>query len=317
MILLAYLVMCLIFGTTFLAIKIGIDAGALPFLSAAVRFLAAGGILMLYCVWRGTARFSILWRRETLLTGFLLTFGTFSTLYWAEQYVESGLAAVLSATGPIMILLLQALLLKQRASSKSVAGCVIGFAGVILLMLPGLTLNVNRWWVLGCILVLIGELSYSSGALYSKKTMHRFHDTSPIALNAAQMLWGGILLLSLSLGTEHPGLSLPSGKAVGALLYLTIAGSMIGHTLFYWLVSKTNPVFPATWLYISPLIAMGLGIMLYNESFSWLTAAGAAVVLMGIILVNADALRALLTRSRKPAIAQSHSPAQAAKQPAN
>jgi drug/metabolite transporter (DMT)-like permease len=295
MILFGYLLMCLIFGTTFLAIKIGIDAGALPFFSAGIRFLAAGGILLFFTARRGTGSIALLWKKETLATGAMLTFGTFSTLYWAEQHISSGLAAVLSATGPMMIMLLQAAVLKQRSPVKAVIGCIIGFSGVVLLMLPGLRLAASLLWIAGCALVLLGELSYSSGALYSKSIMGRFPGVSPIALNAAQMLHGGALLLILSLFTERPDFSrLPSPGAVGSLVYLILAGSMVGHSLFYWLVSKTNPVFPSTWLYVSPLIALGLGIAVYGEGFSWLTAAGAAVILAGIILINADHLKAML-----------------------
>jgi drug/metabolite transporter (DMT)-like permease len=107
MIIFGYLLVCLIFGTTFLAIKIGVDAGALPFFSAGIRFFAAGLILFLWMVWKQKARFSMLFHKEMLLTGTGLTFGTFSTLYWAEQHVSSRIAAILSATGPIMIIMLQ------------------------------------------------------------------------------------------------------------------------------------------------------------------------------------------------------------------
>lgn len=298
MIAIGYLIMCLIFGTTFLAIKVGIDAGSLPFLSAALRFMAAGGILFLFMVIRKKATFSLLLRKELLFTGAGLTFGTFSTLYWAEQHIASGLAAVLSATGPLMILLLQTFLYRQKPNMKSAAGCVVGFAGVLLIMLPGLTVEMSLLWLAGCVLVIIGEFCYSSGALYSKHISTRFPHTSPIALNAGQMLYGGCLLMLLSLIAEHPGpeniTALATIQGGGALLYLIVAGSMVGHSLFYWLVSRTNPVFPSTWLYISPLIALNLGIMIYGESFSWVTVAGAITILVGIILVNADTLMQML-----------------------
>lgn len=294
MILFGYLFMCAIFGTTFLVIKAGIDAGAAPFFSAGIRFLAAGLILFLYMLGKRRTRLSLLWRKETLLTGTGLTFGTFSTLYWAEQYVASGLAAVLSATGPIMMLLLQALLHRQKPTAASAAGCAIGFAGVVLLLLPGLSLGMSMLWVLGCVLILLGELSYSSGALYTKQVITRFPDTSPIALNAAQMMHGGALLLILSLLTERIDLvPYATLSGAGSLVYLTVIGSMVGHSLFYWLVSRTNPVFPSTWLYVSPLIAMTLGSLLYNEALSWLTAAGGILIIFGIVLVNADWLQKL------------------------
>lgn len=300
MVLLGYLLMCLVFGTTFLAIKVGIDAGSLPFLSAGMRFIAAGMILLLAMKLKGKGSFSLLWQKETLFTGAGLTFGTFSALYWGEQYVSSGLAAVLSATGPIMILIMQTSVMGQKASKRSVMGCVVGFIGVALVMLPGLSLHVSLLWIVGCAAILIGEICYSSGALYSKQAMSRFPEASPVALNAAQMTVGGVFLFLLSWFTEQPDWSVYSTvKGAGSLLYLIVIGSMVGHTLFYWLVSKTNPVFPSTWLYISPPIAMTLGWVLYGEPVSWITGAGVFAILTGIILVNYDALRHMVMLQRK------------------
>lgn len=301
MILLAYSLVCLIFGTTFLAIKIGVDAGAPPFFSAGIRFFMAGVILFLWMVWKGKASFSLLLRKEMLFTGAALTFGTFAALYWAEQYVSSGLAAVLSATGPMMILLLQTALYRQKSPSYSVYGCIIGFTGVLLLVLPSLAVDISPLWLIGCAVVLIGECCYAAGAIYSKKVTTTFSGVSPVALNAAQMMYGGALLFILSIFTEnvHPKFLL-SFKTAGSLLYLTVIGSMVGHTLFYWLVAKTNPVFPSTWLYISPPIAVGVGLLFYGETVTWITALGVFTIIAGTVLVNAGALKQLMFR-QKPA----------------
>ncbi|QWU17239.1 Permease of the drug/metabolite transporter (DMT) superfamily [Paenibacillus sophorae] len=297
MIILAYSLVCLIFGTTFLAIKIGVDAGAPPFFSAGLRFFAAGAALLLWMSWKRKASFSLLLRKETALTGLGLTFGTFAALYWAEQYVSSGLAAVLSATGPIMILLLQTFLLRQKASSLSLAGCLIGFTGVLLLVLPSLSLSASPLWLAGCAVILIGEWAYASGTLYTRTVTARLPDVHPIALNAAQMIYGGALMLLLSLFAERPSISfLLSWRASGSFLYLTVIGSMVGHSLYYWLVAKTNPVFPSTWLYISPPIAVGVGIFFYDETVSWMTLLGVITIIGGTMLVNAKALKQLLAR---------------------
>lgn len=305
MVIINYFIMCLIFGTTFLAIKVGIDAAAPPFFSAGVRFLAAGLILFLWMVWRKKASFALLLRKEMLFTGIGLTFGTFSTLYWAEQYVSSGIAAVLSATGPLMILILQMLIFHQKASGVSLLGILLGFTGVILLVLPSLTVSVGLWWGIGCVAILIGEIFYSSGTLYSKKVIQSFPKESPIALNAAQMIYGGVLLLLLSCFTEQVHSEvLVSPAAIGSLLYLIVVGSMVGHSLFYWLIAKTNPIFPATWLYVSPLIALTIGVLFYGETINWVTVLGGITVISGTIISNLDNLRRLL---RKPGAASSSS----------
>jgi drug/metabolite transporter (DMT)-like permease len=301
MIMLAYSLVCLIFGTTFLAIKIGVDAGAPPFFSAGLRFFTAGAVLFLFMALKGKASFSLLLRKEMLFTGAALTFGTFAALYWAEQYVSSGLAAVLSATGPMMILLMQMAFLRQKAPAYSLFGCIIGFTGVLLLVLPSLAVDVSPLWLIGCIAVLIGECCYAAGAIYSKKVIAAFSGVSPVALNAAQMMYGGVLLFLLSLATEkvHPAF-LFSFKTAGSLLYLTVIGSMVGHTLFYWLVAKTNPVFPSTWLYISPPIAVGAGILFYGEAITWLTMLGVFTIIAGTVLVNAGALKQMIFKQKPP-----------------
>lgn len=301
MVFINYMAMCLIFGTTFLAIKVGIDAGLPPFFSGGIRFFLAGVILFFFMVARGKTRVSLLLSKEMLLTGIGLTFGVFSALYWAEQYVSSGIAAVLSATAPLMVMLLQTTLSGDRLSATSWAGCLVAFAGVLLLMIPGVTITFSLSWLIGCIAVLVGQIFYSGGTVYSRKVIRRFHDVSPIALNAAQMMYGGAMLLVLSFFTEQvhvPTLFTP--HAILSLVYLIFVGSMMGHTIFYWLVAKTNPVFPSTWLYISPLIALTLGVIVYHEPLSLLSLVGGITIIGGIILINLTSLKQLL--DKKPSM---------------
>ncbi|MFD1887250.1 DMT family transporter [Paenibacillus wenxiniae] len=296
MIMLGYAIMCLIFSTTFLAIKVGVDAGMPPFWSAGVRFFVAGLILMVIMRLCGKTSFSVLLRKESLWIGASMTFVTFAALYWAEQYVTSGVGALLSATGPAMVLLIRALVLKVNVPRLAFVGAFIGLGGVGLLMLPGLSGTVHGLWMLACAVVIIGEIGYASGAVYSKQVSSNMTDVSPIAQNAAQLMHGGWMLLLLSLLTErgqiHVGAMLEP-QALGSLLYLIIVGSMGGHTLFYWLVSRTNPVFPSTWLYISPVLALLIGWALYGEPMSWMVAVGAGIVLCGVLLTNFESLQTL------------------------
>ncbi|MBO1514877.1 DMT family transporter [Metabacillus bambusae] len=299
MVIIHYILMCLIFGTTFLAIKIGVDAGVPPFLSAGLRFFIAGLLLFSFMIWRKKTTIRLFFRKEMFLTGVGLTFGTFATLYLAEQYVTSGIAAVLSATGPMMIIIIQIIVLKQKANRTSFIGCVIGVIGVMLLILPSFSIEISSYWLIGCFAIIIGEIFYASGSIYTKHVIKKFETTSPIALNAAQMMHGGILLILLSFCTENIQLATVfSAASIGSLFYLIVVGSMVGHSLYYWLVSQTNPVFPSTWLYISPLIAVGLGVVFYHEYFSWLTGIGALTIITGTILVNFETLRGLFLKKR-------------------
>ncbi|MFJ7666946.1 DMT family transporter [Lysinibacillus sp. NPDC097195] len=299
MIVLNYFFMCLIFGTTFLAIKIGVDAGVPPFFSAGLRFCIAGLLLFSFMVWKEKATISLFFRKEIFFTGLGLTFGTFAALYWAEQYVTSGIAAVLSATGPMLIIIIQTFILKHKGHRNAFIGCVIGIIGVTFLILPSFSIEISPLWMVGCFAIIIGEIFYASGTIYTKHVVKKYGTTSPIALNAAQMLHGGILLLFLSFLTENIQLDyLLSTASIGSFLYLTIVGSMIGHSIYYWLVSRTNPIFPSTWLYISPLIAVILGVLFYQEYISWLTGIGTVTIIAGTILVNFETLRVLLRRKQ-------------------
>ncbi|MGN7940206.1 EamA family transporter [Virgibacillus sp. 6R] len=291
-----YIFMCFIFGTTFLAIKIGVDAGMPPFLSAGLRFFLAGLIIASFLVLQKKASIRMLFAKEMVITGVCLTFGTFSTLYWAEQYVSSGIAAVLSATGPMMIILIQMIFLKEQSAKYSFIGCFIGLAGVMLLVFPTFSVEANITWCIGCLAIIFGEVFYASGTIYTKRVVQKYEATSPLALNAAQMMNGGILLLLLSIFTEEIKLDYVQPAAVGSLLYLIFVGSMLGHSFYYVLVSRTNPIFPSTWLYISPLIALGVGALLYGEEISIVSIIGAFLILAGTVLANKKMLLKLINK---------------------
>ncbi|WP_339262102.1 EamA family transporter [Lysinibacillus sp. FSL K6-3209] len=295
MVMINYIFMCLIFGTTFLAIKMGVDAGVPPFLSAGLRFFIAGLLLFSFMVWREKTTIRLLWRKEMFFTGVCLTFGTFAALYWAEQYVTSGIAAVLSATGPMIIIIIQTLVLKQQGTRQALIGCAVGVIGVTLLIIPSFSIEISTFWMVGCFAIIVGELFYAIGTIYTKHVIQKFETTSPIALNAVQMMYGGMLLIILSFFTENIQFNnLLNLASMGSLLYLIIVGSMIGHSIYYWLVSRTNPIFPSTWLYISPLIAVVLGVIFYQEYLSWLTGIGTLTIIVGTVLVNYETLKKLL-----------------------
>ncbi|MFD0669883.1 DMT family transporter [Cohnella sp. GCM10027633] len=294
-----YALMCMIFGTTFLAIKIGIEAGLPPFLTAGLRFTAAGLVLLGWMLLKGKVRLSLLLRKELVFIGLGSTFMTFAALYWAEQHVDSGIAAILSATGPMIILGLQALVTKQAQGfgRSAYVGCMIGFAGVIVLLLPKLVVGGDSLWVIGCVLILLGEVGYAAGSLLTRRVIVQLNEVSPIAINAVQMLYGGLALLVLSSFSERmsvaPFLTL---SGAGSLFYLIVIGSMLGHSLYAWLIKATNAFFPSTWLYVSPLIAMVLGVLIYREHVSIYSILGSLLVIGGVVVTNIRDIRTRLIR---------------------
>ncbi|MCI0765838.1 EamA family transporter [Bacillus sp. TL12] len=291
MVIFNYILICIIFGTTFLTIKIGIEAGAPPLFSAGIRFFLAGVILIIIFMIKRKHIMPYLLSKRIMYAGFCLTFMTFATLYWAEQYISSGLAAVLSATGPMMILLLQVKKNKTKLQREQFLALIIALIGVICISLPGMYHQLTFIWSIACVILLVGELFYGLGSIHSKEILSDLPKVSPFLINGIQMFYGGIFLLITSIFIEQPNPAiLTSWSVQWPILYLIFVGSIGGHGLYYWLLSKTNPVFPSTWLYVSPLIAVIAGYIFLGEPINPLMGIGACLILIGVFLVNRSIL---------------------------
>ncbi|CAG9615042.1 putative inner membrane transporter YedA [Bacillus rhizoplanae] len=291
MVIFNYLLICIIFGTTFLTIKIGIAAGTPPLFSAGIRFFFAGIIVIMFFIMKRKQVIPYLLTKRIIFAGFCLTFMTFATLYWAEQYISSGLAAVLSATGPMMILLLQAKRTKRKLRREQLFALVLALIGVVCISLPGLQQQFSYMWSIACLVILVGEFFYGMGTIRSKEILSDLSNVSPFLINGIQMLYGGLLLIVCSLLLEHPNLSvLTTWNVQWPILYLIFIGSIGGHGLYYWLLSKTNPVFPSTWLYVSPLLAVITGYMFLGEPIKPVMGIGACFILIGVFMANRSTL---------------------------
>ncbi|MGA5713760.1 DMT family transporter [Bacillus bombysepticus] len=299
MVIFNYILVCIIFGTTFLTIKIGIEAGAPPLFSAGIRFFLAGIILMIIFKLKRKEIMPHIFSKRIMYAGFCLTFMTFASLYWSEQYISSGLAAVLSATGPMMILLIQAKRDREKLQMEQLVALVIALASVIFVSLPGMHQQVSFIWSIACIVLVIGELFYGIGSIRSKEILSDLSNVSPFLINGIQMFYGGILLLIASIIVEQPNVTvLTSWSVQWPILYLIFIGSIGGHGLYYWLLSKTNPVFPSTWLYVSPLIAIIVGYIILGEPLNPTMGMGACLILIGVFLANRSTLRTYFKKGR-------------------
>lgn len=289
---LAYGVMCLIFGTTFLAIKVGVDAGVSPFFFGGTRFLAAGiavGLFM-YCR-KKPVRLPWPQVADALYVGVMMTTALFAALYWGEQYISSGLAALFAAATPALIALIQWYKKENELAAVQKVGLVIGFTGVSLAIFPSVVVADNAWTVWAIIAILAGQLCSAAGAVRSKQALQKTPDV--FLFNAYQMVFGGVGLLLLSLVFESPSTVQLNEMAVYAWLHLTVLGSMVGHGIYYWLVKKRGPVFSSTWTYVSPIIAQGVGYWWLNEPITILSALGLLLVLAGVQLQNTEMVHRL------------------------
>src|ERR1700674_5274803 len=292
--LLAFATIYLVWGTTFLAIRVGVREVP-PFLLAAMRFLVAGLVLYGWMIAHGerspTGR---QWTSASLLAIliFVLDYGL---LFWAEQRVPSGIAAVMMDTIPVFMALLEIIFLRtQRLTVRLALALLIGIGGVAVLMSRSLNLGGEPIDRLGAVALIIASMSWSvSSALTRKLPL----PSSKVMSSGAQMLAGGVLLAltAAALGefrNFHPG-TISSGVWL-SLLYLIVAGSIIAFTAYVWLIHHESPTKVATYAYVNPVVAVLMGYFLGGESLGLRTILGTLFVLTSVVVITS-------TRSEHPA----------------
>jgi drug/metabolite transporter (DMT)-like permease len=279
---LAYLAVCILWGSTYLAIRIGVSEFP-PALFAGIRFLAAGSLMLAFSVYKGLKLpkdFS-----ETMkisLVGLFLLLGGNGCVVWAETRVNSGVASLLVATVPLFMVLIELLLPgRPRLNLKGWLGLLIGFGGVALLVIPNSEGSSGSTF--GIVLLLIGAFSWAMGSVYSKS----FKPTSSIIPNIAiQMLAGGIgLFIAGTFFGELPKLHVTS-KGIGAIVYLILFGSIVGYSCYVYILHKWPAAKAGTYAYVNPLVAVLLGALVLNEPLSIGVVMSTAVILGGVILVQ-------------------------------
>ena len=279
-----YGLMCLIFGTTFLAIKVGIDAGAPPFLFAGTRFFVAGIIVLLTVkLLNGDIGLKSGQRKDVLLVGIFMTAGMFGCLYWGERYISSSIAALLAATTPIMIGIVEWFQGRRENSWIKGSGLLIAFIGVGIAVLPALGIDVTKEALMAVIVILAAEVGSVYGTMTAQKVLAT--GVNPLVLNGWQMLIGGTLLMLLAGGTESVAIAINSDVLI-SWVYLVLLGSLAGHGSYYWLVHRAGPLLPSTWTYISPVIAQFFGYYILAEYLSGYSFIGLSLVLGGVFLVS-------------------------------
>jgi drug/metabolite transporter (DMT)-like permease len=284
--LLAFAIIYFVWGSTFLAIRIGVHEVP-PFLLAAIRFLIAGLVLLLWAIARSerspTAR---QWRSISLLA--ILLFGIdYGLLFWAEQRVPSGIAAVMMAIIPTFMAISEIVFLKtQKLTVRLAASLLIGLAGVGVLMSATLNLGGAPVESLGAIALIVASISWSIGSVLSRKLPL---PASKVMSSGAQMLAGGIFLAIAAAAFGefrdfHP--AAVSREAWLALLYLIVAGSIIAFTAYVWLIHHQSPTKVGTYAYVNPVVAVVLGYFLAHEPLGLRTIVGTALVLISVIVIT-------------------------------
>ena len=286
-IVLAFAAIYLVWGSTYLAIWIGLN-DIPPFLMSAIRFLIAGIILHVWCSWKHepfpASRDMI---RNSISGIFMLVGGTVSVA-WAEQYLSSSLAATIVSILPFWFVVLDRRQWNFYFSNKYIiAGLVIGFLGVLLLLGFGnnrTSLPTNQWP--GIVVLLLGGMAWTVGSLYSK---YKPANSSLLVSGSVQLLAAGIfcgIVSGFSGEWQHFSPEGINTSSWLALLYLIIMGSLVAYLSYLYLLKKRSPAQVSTYVYVNPMIALLLSALIANESISFLKIISLLIILGGVLLVN-------------------------------
>jgi drug/metabolite transporter (DMT)-like permease len=284
--LLAFGIIYFVWGSTFLAIRIGVEEVP-PFLLAAMRFTAAGLALCLWMLLKGernpTAK---QWGSATLLAAVIFVCD-YGLLFWSEQRVPSGLAAVMLATIPAFMALAEIIILRtQRLTLRLAIALLIGFCGVAVLVVRQLNLGGQPIDRAGAVALIFGAISWSIASALARKLPL---PQSKAMSSGAQMLVGGALLAVLAaVSGEFQGFhpAAVSTMAWLALLYLIVAGSIVGFTAYVWLLHHYSPTKVGTYAYVNPVVAVVLGYFLAGEPLGERTIVGSACVLASVAMIT-------------------------------
>src|SRR6266404_2140286 len=286
--LLAFAIIYFVWGSTFLAIRVGVREVP-PFLLAAMRFLIAGLVLYGWMLARGERSPSARQWTSVLLLALLIFVLDYGLLFWAEQRVPSGIAAVMMATIPVFMALAEIIFLRtQRLTARLALALLIGIGGVAVLVSRSLSLTLGEVPIdrAGAVALVIAAISWSVASALTRKLPL---PESKIMSSGAQMLAGGILLaLTAAIFGEFRGFHIQavSRGAWFALAYLIVAGSIVGFTAYVWLIHHESPTKVGTYAYVNPVVAVIVGYFLGGETVGPRTLLGTLLVLVSVIVIT-------------------------------
>jgi drug/metabolite transporter (DMT)-like permease len=285
-IVLAFAVIYFVWGSTFLAIRVGVREVP-PFLLAGMRFLVAGAALYGWMRLRGTPSPT---RREwgvAALLSVLIFVLDYGLLFWAERRVPSGIAAVMLATIPVFMTISEILVMKtQRMTARLAAALLVGICGVAVLVSRTASFGDAPIDLAGACALVVAAISWSVGSALARKLPQ---PAAKAMSSGSQMLAGGVLLMITAgvLG-EFRGFHVQavSAKAWLALAYLIVAGSIIAYTAFVWLIHHESPTKVGTYAYVNPVVAVVIGYFLGGEAVGPRTIVGTALVLVSVVVIT-------------------------------
>jgi drug/metabolite transporter (DMT)-like permease len=286
--LLAFVAIYIIWGTTYLAIKIGIEFIP-PYLMAALRYLLAGALLLVYCLSRGESIFATNIKQNILLGAFIMTFGQ-ATAFWAEKYISSGLTAVFGSLMPVCYIITDRRHWKNYAASKwTILSIGLGLVGILILFIrPAAASESTTGFitVLASATTVSGCFCWAAGSLY-----HKYHVRGgSLYANVGWQLIGGLIccLIISGIAGEWPDFDfgLVPWRAWAAVLYLAIAGSIVALIALYWLLARRPAAIVGTYAYVNPVIAVLLGYFIADEKITLIQILGMIIIIAAAFIAN-------------------------------
>jgi drug/metabolite transporter (DMT)-like permease len=288
-----------IWGSTYLAIKLGVETLP-PFPMLAVRFLLAGTILFAWCARRGLPRPTRAQWAAAAVVGALLPGIGNGAVGWAETRIDSGLAALIIAIIPLWMALLDRLFLGHTLSVRAAVGVAVGLAGVAYLVDP---VGASSRDLVAAVALVFSSLAWAAGSLYATRSPR---PSDPILGVAMQMLTGGVVLSVMGAGEwSRIDLGAVSATSLGGLAYLIVVGSIVGYTAYGWLLQNAPSSLVATYAYVNPVVAVLLGAAFAGEHVTAHTLVGGAVIVVAVALIVTAKPRARKPQpAAEPALAQ-------------
>jgi len=279
----AWIIVCLLWGTTYLAIRIALESIP-PFLMTGFRWMVAGAMLLAVMRLRGERLPPLRqWPSLTAIGILFMGFGN-GGVVWAEQTIPSGLAAVLVAVIPLWMVAVERVMPQaEPLTLRRLAGLVVGFAGIVLLVWPEIGLGEGRQFLFGVAATQLACFGWAIGSSYSRR--RGAHENVMVA-SAMQMVLAGTCILVFALLRGELGSLAFSTRATGALIYLVLFGSLVGFTAYNYALKHLPMATVSMYAYVNPIIAVLLGTIVLGEPLSPRLAAAGAMVLVGMGMVR-------------------------------
>ena len=284
---LAYLALaavCIIWGTTYLGLRIGVTQFP-PFLFSIIRFLTAGPILILLVLLSGRAQ----WPDKKVLFNqavsglFMVTLGI-SIVGWAEMYISSGVAAIICSMMPIWTVLINVFVTKdEQPNWLIILGLVTGLTGIVLIFGEHLSEFSNSNYTAGIVLTFIANLSWAIGSIWIKK---KNTNSNPFLNAGLQMLFGGIFLIPFTLLLDDYSRINWNSSVVYSLAYMSLVGSVAAYACYSYAIKKLPMTLVSLYAYINPIVAVLLGWLVIDEKLNGRIALAILVTIAGVYIVN-------------------------------